>query len=167
MLRRFASNAGANILSGVIAAAYQLTITGMASRTWHGEVFASWGLALSVAAIAPIFATSLASVVTRRVVEARHSKSGASESAIVLAGRRLGQQLTCVALAILICAGAWIQMRSASGAMSTSAFLALLVVLLLTNSWLLLWQVRFGQHYADEHNWLPALTQAAARIGER
>jgi hypothetical protein len=165
MLRRFASNAGANILSGAVAAAYQLTIAGMASRTWHGEVFASWGLALSVAAIAPIFATNLASVVTRRVVEARHSKSGASESAIVLAGRRLGQQLTCVALAILICAGAWIQMRSMSGAMSTSAFLALLVVLLLTNSWLLLWQVRFGQHYADEHNWLPALTQAAARIG--
>src|ERR1700692_3862659 len=150
MLRRFAFNAGANILSGAVAAAFQLTITGMASRTWHGAEFASWGLALSVAAIAPIFASNLSSVVARRVVEARHSKSCAAESAIVLAGRRLGKHLTCMALAILICAGAWIQMRSASGAMSTSAFLVLLVVLLLTNIWLLLWQARIGQHYADE-----------------
>jgi hypothetical protein len=165
MLKRFAFNAGANILSGGVAAAFQLTITGLASRTWHGAQFASWGLALSVAAIAPIFASNLSSVVTRRVVEARHSNSSAAESAIVLAGRRLGKRLTCVALAILICAGAWIQMRSASRAMSTSAFLVLLVVLLLATIWLLLWQARFGQHYADERNWLPALTIAAARIG--
>lgn len=165
MLRRFASNAGANILSGAVAAAYQLAIAGIASRTWHGAEFASWGLALSVAAIAPLFAANLSIVMTRRVVQARHSKSGASEWAIVLAGRRVGKHLTYVALAILLCAGAWIQMRSVSGAMSTSAFLVLLVVLLLTNSWLLLSQVRFGQHYADERNWLPALTMAVARIG--
>ena len=83
----------------------------------------------------------------------------------MLAGRRIGRRLAYVAFAILICAGAWIQMRSVSGAMSTSAFLVLLVIVFLTNSWLLLWQVRFGQHYADERNWLPALTLAGARIG--
>jgi hypothetical protein len=165
MLRRFASNAGANIFSGAVASAYQLTITAMAVRAWHGGEFASWALALSVAAIAPIFAANLSSVVTRRVVEARHGKSGAAESAILLAGRRIGQRLACMAFAILLCAGAWIQTRSVSGAMSTSAFLGLLVIVLSTNSWFLLWQVRFGQHYADERNWLPALTLAAARIG--
>jgi hypothetical protein len=165
MLRRFAFNAGANIFSGAVAAAYQLAITGMGIRAWHRAEFASWALALSVAAIAPVFAANLSSVVTRRVVEARHGKSGAAESAIVLAGRRIGQRLACVAFAILICAGAWIQRRSVSGAISTSAFMELLVVVLLTYSWLLLWQVRFGQYYADERNWLPALTLAAARIG--
>src|SRR5580658_8562736 len=165
MLKRYAYNAGANIFSGAVAAAYQLTITGMGVRAWHRAEFASWALALSVAAIAPIFAANLSSVVTRRVVEARHGDAGATESAIVLAGRRIGQRLACVAFAILICAGAWIQMRSVSGAMPTSAFLVLLALVLLTNNWLLLWQVRFGQHYADERNWLPALTLAAARMG--
>jgi hypothetical protein len=165
MLRRFASNAGANIFSGAVAAAYQLAITGMGISVWHGPEFASWALALSVAAIAPIFAASLSSVVTRRVVEARHGKFGAAERAIVLAGRRIGRRLATVALAILICVGAWIHARSESGSLSTGAFLLLLAIVLSTNSWLLLWQVRFGQHYADERNWLPALTMAAARTG--
>ena len=72
MLGRFASNAGANILSGVVAAAYQLGITAMGISTWHGAEFTQWARALSVAAIAPIFAANLSSVVTRRVVQARH-----------------------------------------------------------------------------------------------
>lgn len=165
MLRRFASNAGANIFSGAVGAAYLLAITGIASRTWHGAEFASWALALSVAAIAPICAANLSGVVTRRIVESRHSKSGADDLAIVLAGRRMGQHLTYVALVLLICSGAWIQMRLSSGVMSTSSFLILLLMLLLTNNWLLLWQTRFGQYYADERNWLPALTLAAARLG--
>lgn len=165
MLGRFASNAGANVFSGVVAAAYQLTITWMGSRAWHGTDFASWALALSIAAIAPIFAANLSNVVTRRVVEARHGQIGGGESAIVLAGRRIGRRLAFIALTILICAGAWIQAHSELGAMPTRAFLILLSVLMAANSWLLLWQVRFGQHYADERNWLPALIQAAARIG--
>ena len=165
MLRRFAANAGANIFSGGVAAAYQLAINGMGIRAWHGAEFASWALALSVAAIAPIFAANLSSVVTRRVVEARHAGSGSVELAIVLAGHRIGQGLACIALVILICAGAWIQARSASGALSTSAFLGLLMIVLSTTSWLLLWQVRFGRYFADERNWMPTLTLAAARFG--
>jgi hypothetical protein len=165
MLKRFASNAGANIFSGAVAAAYQLTITGIGSRAWHGAEFSSWALALSVAAIAPVFAANLSSVITRRVVEARHGLAGAAEMAIVEAGRRIGQHLTLLALAVLVCAGAWIHKHSVSGGLPTSAFLLLLVVLLSTNSWLLLWQVRFGRHFADERNWPPALTLAAARIG--
>ena len=58
MLKRFASNAGANIFSGAVAAAYQLAITGMGISAWHGAEFASWALALSIAAIAPIFAAN-------------------------------------------------------------------------------------------------------------
>lgn len=165
MLSRFASNAGANIFSGAVAAAYQLAITGMGASAWHGAAFASWALALSVAAIAPIFAANLSSVVTRLVVEARHRPPSAAESAIVLAGRRIGRGLACLAVAALVCTGAWIQIHSTTGALSTSAFLGLLVIMLSTNSWLLLWQVRFGQHYADERNWLPALILASARTG--
>jgi hypothetical protein len=165
MLKRFASNTAANVFSGAVSAVYLLAITSMGSSTWHGAEFASWALALSIAAIVPIFAANLSSVVTRRVVEARYGKSRAAESGIVLAGRSIGQRLTFLALVTLICAGAWVQMRSVSGAMSTSGFLLLLAVTLLTNSWLLLWQVRFGQYYADERNWLPALTLAAARLG--
>jgi hypothetical protein len=165
MLKRYASNAGANIFSGVVAAAYQLSITGMGVSAWRGPEFASWALALSVAAIAPIFAANLSSVVTRRVVEARHARSGTAEAAIVAAGRRIGRRIAAVAFVILVCAGVAVQARAASGAMSSVGFLALLVVVLSTNSWLLLWQVRFGQHYADERNWLPALILAAARAG--
>src|ERR1700760_500233 len=132
MLKRFAFNAGANIFSGAVASAYQLGVTGMAARAWHGAEFASWALALSVAAIAPIFAANLSSVVTRRIVEARHGKPGAVEPAILSAGRRIGQRLASVAFAILLSAGAWIQMRSESGAMSTSAFLGLLAIVLST-----------------------------------
>jgi hypothetical protein len=165
VLKRFASNAGANIFSGAVAAAYQLTITGAGSRAWHGAEFLSWALAFSVAAIAPVFAANLSSVITRRVVEARHGLAGAAEIAIVEAGRRIGQHLTLLALVVLVCAGAWIHKRAAPGALPTSSFLMLLVLMLSTNSWLLLWQVRFGQHFADERNWPPALTLAAARIG--
>ena len=165
MLMRVASNAGANIFSGAIASAYLLVVTAIGSRTWHGAEFASWALALSIAAIAPVFAVNLSAVVTRRIVESRHSQFGIDNLAIVIAGRRIGHHLTYVALGILVCAGTLIQARFSSGVMTTSSFLTLLSLLLLTNCWLLLWQTRFGQYYADERNWLPALTLAAARIG--
>lgn len=165
MLKRFASNAGANIFSGAAAAGYQLAITLIGSRTWEATEFASWALALSVAAISPVFAANLSSVVTRRIVEARHSQWAASESAIVISGRRIGHHLTAAAFTILACAGMAIQARSGAATMSSGAFSVLLLLLLVANSWLLLWQVRFGRHYADERNWLPALTLASARLG--
>lgn len=164
-MKRFASNAVANIFSGVTAAIYQLTVTGIGSSVWQGREFSAWALALSFAAIAPIFAANLSSVITRRVVEARHGKSAADESAIVKAGRRIGQQLTLLAIALLLCVGTGVQMLSGSDFLATWAFAILLTVMLFTNSWLLLWQVRFGQHFADERNWLPAFTLAGARLG--
>lgn len=165
MLKRYSSNATANVFSGAIAAIYQLTITAMAVATWDGADFAMWGLAMSIAAIAPILSANLSSVVTRRLVEVRHHGSGTVEAAIVLAGRRMSLGLTNLALASLFCAGAWIQAHSVPGPLTTSEFLILLAMLLSTNSWILLWQVRFGQHYADERNWLPASTLACARGG--
>lgn len=165
MLRRFASNAGANVFSGAAAAGYQLAVTLIASRTWDATDFASWALALSIVAISPIFAANLSSVVTRRVVEARHSKWVVSESAILVSARRIGHHLTATAFTVLVCAGIAIQARSSSATMSSGAFSVLLVLLLVANSWLILWQVRFGHHYADERNWLPALTSASARLG--
>jgi hypothetical protein len=165
MLKRFASNAGANIFSGVVSAIYQLTITGIGGSIWEGSSFSSWALALSIAAIAPIFAANLSSVVTRRVVEARHGVSRSCEATILRASRKLGLHISLMALAILFCAGASIQIHAASQILSTFALVALLVIILSTNSWLLLWQVRFGQYYADERNWIPALTLAGARLG--
>lgn len=165
MLKRFASNAGANILSGFVTAAYQLAITGIATRVWHGSDFASWALAMSIAAIVPLFGSNLSSVVTRRVVETRHRVSHSDEAAIVLAAHRLARHLTAAALVSLIAAGAWIHLRSASGAEDLGGFLALLATMLLTQSWIVLIQARFGQYYADERNWMPALTLMAARVG--
>lgn len=165
MLKRFASNAGANIFSGAVAAIYQFGITGIGGSVWEGSEFSCWALALSVAAIAPIFAANLSSVITRRVVESRHSVSSASEAAIVQAGRKLGRHISLLALVLLFCAGASIRGHTGSQALSTGAFVLLLAIMLSTNSWPLLWQVRFGQYFADERNWLPALTLAGARLG--
>lgn len=165
MLKRFFSNAAANAFSGGMAAAYQLVVAALAVATWLGADFAAWGLAMSIAAIAPILSASLSSVVTRRLVEARHRGPDVIEAAIVLAGRRISWGLAGIAFATLFLAGALIQGSSDLGALSTGEFLVLLTIMLSTNAWLLLWQVRFGQHYADELNWLPALTLAIARAG--
>lgn len=165
MLKRFVSNAGANVFSGVFATIYQLTITGIGGRVWQGTEFASWALALSIAAIAPIFAANLSGVITRRVVEVRHGDAHPSELAIIEAGRKLGHHLGLSAIVALICIGAWIQVNSLHQALRPSDFAFLLFTMLLTNSWLLFWQVRFGQYYADERNWIPALTLAVARVG--
>lgn len=165
MLNRFSSNATANILSGVVAAAYQLSITAIAVSTWDSADFATWGLAMSIAAIAPILSANLSSVMTRRLVEVRHGGSREIENSIVLAGRRISRILACVAFVSLFTAGAWIHMNSAPGLSTTSGFLILLALLLLTNTWLLLWQVRFGQAYAEERNWVPALISSCARAG--
>lgn len=165
MLKRFSSNAAANVFSGAVAAAYQMAITAAAVATWKGSDFAAWGLAMSIAAIAPIFSLNLSSVVTRRLVETRHGGSEVVGTAIVLAGRRISWGLTSMAFIILLCTGAWIQGHSASGPLTMSEFLIFLAMLLSTNSWFLLWQVRFGQYYADERNWLPTFVLACARGG--
>ena len=165
MLKRLASNAGANVVSGFVTAVYQLAITAIASRAWRGSEFATWALAMSIAAIVPLFGSNLSSVVTRRVVETRHSTRSNDEPAIVVEARRLARHLTVAAMLLLIVAGAWIHLRSASGAGDMSGFLALLGTMLLAQSWIVLVQARFGQYYADERNWMPAITLAAARIG--
>jgi hypothetical protein len=165
MLRRFASNAGANLFSGAVAAGYQLAVAGLAVRAWHGAEFASWALALSVAAIAPIFAANLSSVVTRRLIELRHADPRAEAQATVLGGQRIARRLTSLAFAVLIATGAWIESRSSAGALTTSGFLILLAVALTANCWLVLCQTRFGQYYADELNWMPAVTMTSARAG--
>lgn len=165
MLKRYFLNSAANIFSGAVAAVYQLTITAMAVATWVDANFAAWGLAMSIAVIAPILSANLSSVITRRLVQARHGLSETVETAITLAGRHISWGLAILAFVALLCAGALIQIRPVTGSLTTSKFLFLLVVLLSTNSWLILWQVRFGQYYAEERNWPPALILACARGG--
>lgn len=163
MLKRFSSNVVANVFSGAVAAAYQLAITMIAVATWKGADFAAWGLAMSIAAIVPILSVNLSSVVTRRLVEVRHGGFGTLENAIVLAGRRISWGLASMAFATLFFAGIWIQGRSDPGLLTSNGFLILLATLLSTNIWVVLWQVRFGQYYADERNWLTAFSLASAR----
>jgi hypothetical protein len=164
-LRRFFSNASANIFSGAAGAAYQLTVAGIGSSTWQGIDFALWALALSVATIAPVFTVSLSSVITRRIVEARHGSARGTEFAIVRAGRRVGQHLGYFAVVLLFCAGVGIQARINSDPKDLISFSVILFTLLMTNIWLFLWQTRFGQYYADERNWMPALALGSARLG--
>lgn len=165
MLKRLSSNASANVFSGAVVMISQLGITAMAVATWHGVDFAVWGLAMSVAAIAPIFSANLSSVLTRRLVEAHHRESGRAMYAIILSGRRISRSLAIISFVTLFCAGAWIQAHSAPGPLTTSEFLTLLTILLCANGWVLLWQVRFGQCYAGERNWWPAITLACSRGG--
>lgn len=165
MLKRLSSNASANIFSGAVVMVSQLGVTAMAVATWHGVEFAVWGLAMSIAAIAPIFSANLSSVLTRRLVEARYKESGKVRNAIVMSGRRISRCLAIISFVTLFSAGAWIQAHSVSEPLTTSEFLILLTMLLCANGWVLLWQVRFGQCYADERHWWPALTLACSRGG--
>ena len=163
MLKRFASNAGANVLSGVVTAVYQLGLTAIATHIWHGTAFSSWALALSIAAIVPLFGSNLSSVVTRRIVQARHGDSPGQESSILAGARRLGRELAALAVALLLLGGAWVHAHTSSVQLDVASFLLLLSLLLATNVWIILWQVRFGLYYANECNWLPALTLTLAR----
>lgn len=165
MLKRFASNAGANVLSGVVAAGYQLGATAIAARIWRDSAFTTWALALSVTSIAPLFASSLSSVVTRRLVDARHSSNGTSEHAIAQAAQKIGHRLAMLAMALLLVAGLELQHRAALNATGSGTFAALLLLLLTSQIWFVLLQARFGMHYADEQNWPPAIYLALARGG--
>lgn len=162
---RFLSNAGANVLSGAVTAVYQLAVAGLAARTWHGATFSAWALALSVAAIAPVFAVNLSSVITRRLVEARHTAPEGDDSAVVRSGLSISAQLTAAAFVVVTCVGITAYEQATQYPISLFGFLLLLVTLLATNCWLILWQVKFGRYYAMERNWPPALTSAAARLG--
>jgi hypothetical protein len=165
MLKRFSLNASANVFSGLVSAIYQLSITSLAFAAWDGAKFAVWGLAMSVSSMAPILSANLSNVVTRRLIESRHSSADHEVPVILASARLLGRWLTFFSLAVLFCAGSLLQRKVEIEELTAGTFLLLLVILLSTNSWALLHQVRFGQHFADERNWLPAITVAAARGG--
>jgi hypothetical protein len=77
----------------------------------------------------------------------------------------LSIHLAFTALAALMLAGILIHSRTTGVEANPEAFWALLAFLLLGSVWIVLWQIRFGQHYADERNWPPALMLAGARAG--
>jgi hypothetical protein len=165
MLKRFASNASANVLTGAVTASYQLALAGLASRSWQGSDFASWALALSVASICQLFSANLSSVVTRRIVTARHSGSTAPEGAIVVAATRQSTQLAGLAVITLMIGGLLTHMASRASNAPLPMFCTLLLLLLGSQVWIVVLQARFGLQFADENNWAPALTMAAARLG--
>jgi len=165
MLNKFLSNAGANVFSGVVTAAYQLGLTAIAAHTWQGRQFSVWALALSIASITALFGTNLANVVTRRVVKVRHSIDTQSESSIIAAASRLENQLGALALICLTAAGLYINSRSTNAQADPQYFLGVLFLLIFGNIWIVLTQVKFGLYYSNEKNWPPAIILASARIG--
>ena len=128
-------------------------------------MFATWALALSVTSIAPLFASSLSSVVTRRLVDARHSSNEGAEPAIALAARKIGNRLALLAMVLLLVTGFCLQQHAALEATGDLAFVAMLFMLLASQIWFVLLQARFGMHYADEQNWPAAIYLALARGG--
>ena len=66
MWKRLGSNATANLSIGVSTMAFQLGATAIASRSFDGPSFGAWTLAISLAALTPLFAMNLASVVARQ-----------------------------------------------------------------------------------------------------
>lgn len=59
MLRRFASNALANLTTGISSTFYQVGPTAIASRSFDSRGFAAWSLAVSLSALVPLFSISL------------------------------------------------------------------------------------------------------------
>ncbi|MEY2892516.1 MAG: hypothetical protein RJA98_2424, partial [Pseudomonadota bacterium] len=165
MLKRLASNAAANLSSGLVAACCQLAATGFATRIWHGSEFSTWALALSISAIAPLFGVNLSSVVTRRLVQDRHTNRGVNTESIIRGANKLSRQLTFWATILLFSAGLVIYASTPGPEDHGSTLILLLPVFLLSNIWQILWQTAFGRHYSEERNWPPTVTQGAARVG--
>jgi hypothetical protein len=165
MLKRITSNAGANMVGGGVTAGYHLVLAGLASRAWHGSEFAFWALALSIASSCQLFAANLSSVVTRRIVGARHGTVSDSVSSISLAASRLSWQLAVAAVVTLFLFGLAALQTSKVVTATLQDCVILICLLLGSQVWLVMLQPRFGVQYANENNWGPAISIAIARLG--
>ena len=163
--KQFLFNAISNALKGGIGAAYQISIAAIASRSWSGIEFSSWVLALSIAAIVPLFGANLSSVVARRLIEVRHGASGTSEILIIQSARLFAQHLSLIALSILFLAGICLKYYNKKNEGSTVEFIVTLSSMLIANIWLVFYEYRFGRYLANQKNWLSLLLYGTARVG--
>lgn len=159
--RRFASNAAANVAAGASATLFQIGLTAIASRVLGPVEFGRWALALSLAALTPLFAVNLSSIVTRRLLE----RGPEHATTVMQAARQWAFALGATALTG-ICLAGW-GLQAASTLLNNRPaweFVAVVAVLTLGQLWQVLAQPRFGWHFAREHNWHVAIANSAARL---
>jgi len=161
MWRRFASNALANLVTGVSGTIFQIALTAVASRTFDREGFSVWTLALSMAALVPLFAASLSTIVTRQLLQ--HETQA---SAIMGAARQVAFMLCLVALTVITLLGFSLSRVSIPLASQSSwAFSILVLGLSAAQLWQIGAQPRFGWSFARERNWQVAGTIIGVRSG--
>ncbi|MCX2865139.1 hypothetical protein OOZ63_25245 [Paucibacter sp. PLA-PC-4] len=161
MWRRVGSNALANLSAGVSGTLLQIGLTAIATRSFGKEGFAVWAVALSMAALVPLFAANLSTIVTRRIVESLPDQA----AAIMRSGHQLARGLSAVSVfGILLCSVILQRYSQPLQDMAASSFGLLMALLVMAQLWQILLQPRFGWHYAHESNWQVARSIACTRL---
>ncbi len=133
---------------------FQLALTAMAARSFDHATFSVWTLAISMAALTPLFAINLSSVVTRQLVGAAAHGSEDTQAIVVRAARRVARVLAVFALFAIAAASMLLYRRSPELAHASEVpFIIAVVALTVGQLWQILEQPSFGWHYAREHNW--------------
>jgi hypothetical protein len=153
MVRRLASNALANLVTGASGMLFQIGLTAIATRSFGRDGFTVWALALSMASLVPLFSVNLSIIVMRRLVALPPERS----PVVLRAGVELARQLSAMALVTIVLASillrAYSQPLQAFGAAS---FVLLVVLLVAAQIWQVALQPGFGWYYASERNWCVA-----------
>ena len=164
MWRRFASNASANVVAGASSMVLQLGLTAIASRMFDREKFSVWSLAVSLAALTPLFGASLSTIVTRQLIGAAMTPTGVTSHLVMNVARRLALWLGAGAIVTIVLISLGLQ-RVSTPLAHTAMWQFATVVSMLTVSQL--WQVgmqpSLGWHYAREENWTVAAGVFTAR----
>jgi hypothetical protein len=161
MLRRFASNALANLTTGISSTFHQVGLTAIASRSFDSIGFAAWSLAVSLSALAPLFSVSLSTIVTRQLVELPKPQ----HPVLLIAARRVARGLSLIAFVAIILIALGMQYASQPArAFGSTSFCLLVALLVLSQVWQVVFQPSFGWFYAHEQNWGAARVIVAARV---
>jgi hypothetical protein len=164
--KRIGSNAAANVCSGATVALSQLLMTAIAARVFEPETFAQWTLLISLAALSPLFGASLASIVTRRLVQVDRGADEQSRAAIYAASQRLARQLGLLAfVAIGLLAVAIRPWSLPLQHMAWSTLIATSVLLVGGHIWQVTQQPAMGWHFARENAWHVAGATGLVRVG--
>ncbi|MFM0505049.1 polysaccharide biosynthesis protein [Paraburkholderia caffeinilytica] len=160
--RRLASNAFANLVTGVSATVFQIGLTAIATRSFGSKGFPIWALAMSLAALVPLFSANLSTVVTRRLLE----RSSTDEIVVVQAARRYAKHLSCAAIVVILAISTMLHGWSVPlRNVGLPTFVSLVALLVAGQMWQIMLQPGFGRYFARERNWNVALTTIFARVG--
>ena len=160
-MQRFASNAVANLMTGVSATIFQVGITAIAARSFTPDNFAVWALAMSLAALVPLFAANLATIVARRLLET----DSLYAPNILQASTVIAKRLVVTALGAVLAISAILHFySSALGGVSLVNFMGVVAILAVSQLWQISLQPNFGWHFAQEKNWHVAVRVLCARL---